>query len=43
MIAIFKRPPVKKEAAGSIAERFANSRSNEQRLPGFVSMEVLRS
>jgi heme oxygenase (staphylobilin-producing) len=43
MIAIFNRLPVKKEAAGQIVERFANSRGNVQGFPGFVSTEVLCS
>lgn len=43
MIAVFNRLPVKEGAAGQVTEMFANSRGNVQGVPGFVSMEVLRS
>ena len=43
MIAIFNSLPVREGAADRIVERFAESRGHVQDLPGFVSMEVLRS
>ena len=43
MIAIINRLPVKEGAAERVVERFANSRGNVRRFPGFVSMEVLSS
>jgi len=43
MIAVINRLPVKEGAVDQVVERFANSRGNEQRFPGFLSMEVLRS
>ena len=43
MIAVVNSLPVKEGAAGRIVERFAESRGQVQRFPGFVSMEVMRS
>ena len=43
MITIFNRLSVKEGTAGQIVQRFANSWGNVQGLPGFVSMQVLRS
>ena len=43
MIAVINHLPVKEGAVDQVVERFANSRGNEQRFPGFLSMEVLRS
>ena len=43
MIAVINRLPVKEGMADEVVERFANGRGFVQELPGFVSMEVLRS
>ena len=43
MFAVINRLPVKEGAADQIVQRFAESEGSVQGLPGFVSMEVLRS
>ncbi len=43
MIAVINRLPVKEGMADQVVDRFANGRGFVQELPGFISMEVLRS